>query len=73
MCLAVPALILEVFDEGLARTARVSFAGIVRNVSLACLPMASSGDFVIVHAGLALAIIDEVAAVETLRWVEGRL
>jgi hydrogenase expression/formation protein HypC len=44
------------------RTARVSFAGVVKEVSLGCLPEAVVGDYVIVHAGMALSILDQEEA-----------
>lgn len=66
MCLAVPGEVKEVQGEGLARSARVSFAGVTREVSLACLPEARIGDYVLVHAGCAIARIDPQAARRTL-------
>ncbi len=63
MCLAVPGKILEVIGtQPLARRARVSFGGIVKEISLAYVPDAEVGQFVIVHAGLALSIVDEEQA-----------
>ena len=59
MCLAVPGEILEVQGTGLERTGRVSFASVVKEVSLASVPGAGPGDYVIVHAGFALAQLDE--------------
>lgn len=67
MCLAVPGQILSIAgDEPLLKTAKVSFSGAVKDVSLACVPEASVGDYVIVHVGLALAVVDGVAARQTL-------
>lgn len=64
MCLAVPGKILSITDEDndLLRTARVSFGGIVKEISLAGVPEAKLGDYVIVHAGFALARLDEQEA-----------
>jgi hydrogenase expression/formation protein HypC len=59
MCLAVPGKILDVFGADLTRRARVDFGGIRREVSLAALPEAKTGDHVLVHAGFALNIVDE--------------
>ena len=60
MCLAVPGKIMDIAGEApLGRTARVSFGGILKEVSLACVPQARVGDYVIVHAGLALNILNE--------------
>lgn len=46
--------------------AKVSFGGVIREVSLAYTPEAKVGDYVIVHAGFALNIIDEEEAEATL-------
>jgi hydrogenase expression/formation protein HypC len=68
MCLAVPGKIASVAgDDDLNRTARVSFNGVERTVSLACLPEAGAGDWILVHAGYALERIDEQAAAAILR------
>lgn len=68
MCLAVPGKLLEVTgDDALLRSGRVSFGGAVREVSLACVPEARPGDYVLVHVGLALGVIDAAEAEETLR------
>jgi len=64
MCLAVPGKILSITDEddALLCIARVSFGGIVKEISLAGVPEAKLGDYVIVHAGFALARLDEQEA-----------
>lgn len=63
MCLAVPGKITSISgDEPLARTARVDFGGILKEVSLAFVPEAEPGDYVIVHAGFALSRVDEEEA-----------
>ena len=63
MCLAVPGELLEISgDEALTRTGKVSFGGTVREVNLACVPEARPGDFVIVHVGLALSVVNRKEA-----------
>ncbi|MDC0834564.1 hydrogenase assembly protein HupF [Leptolyngbya valderiana BDU 20041] len=67
MCLAVPGKILEIFgDDYLTKTGKVSFGGVVKTVSLAYVPDAEIGDYVVVHVGFALSKIDEEAAKQTL-------
>jgi hydrogenase expression/formation protein HypC len=71
MCLAIPGEILEITgDDPLTRMARVSFGGVVKEASLACVPEAKPGDFVLVHAGFALHTIDEDEARRTLELFE---
>ncbi|MFM7844649.1 MAG: HypC/HybG/HupF family hydrogenase formation chaperone [Planctomycetota bacterium] len=70
MCLAIPGRIVAldaVPADPLFRTARVDFGGVVKEVSLACVPDATIGDYVLVHAGLALTQLDESAAQQLLQ------
>jgi hydrogenase expression/formation protein HypC len=63
MCLAIPGQILSLHGtEPLNRTGRVSFGGVVKEVSLAYVPDAEVGDYVIVHVGFALSKVDEIEA-----------
>ena len=67
MCLAIPGRIDSVDGvDPLFRQARVAFGGVTRMVSLACTPEAGPGDYVLVHAGIAIATLDEAAAERTL-------
>jgi hydrogenase expression/formation protein HypC len=67
MCLAIPGKILSASgDEPLTRLGKVSFGGVIKEVSLAYVPEAGVGDYVIVHAGFALSRIDEAEAQRTL-------
>lgn len=61
VCLAVPGKILEIRGDSL-RTGRVSFGQVVKEVSLAFVPKAEVGQYVMIHAGMALEVIDEEAA-----------
>jgi hydrogenase expression/formation protein HypC len=69
MCLAVPGQILSIehADDMLLRSGRVSFSGIVKEINLAYVPESQLGDYVIVHAGFALSILDEDEALKTLQ------
>ncbi len=60
MCLAIPGKIVSTSgDEPFSRVAKVSFGGVIKEVSLAYLPDAVVDDYVVVHAGFALSRIDE--------------
>ena len=59
MCLAIPGQILSIEGEGLNRSGKVNFGGIQKQVSLAYTPDAQVDDYVLVHVGFALQIIDE--------------
>lgn len=67
MCLAIPGRVLDLHDGGgLFAGGRVDFGGVVREVSLICTPEVVVGDWVLVHAGLAIAVIDPAVAERTL-------
>jgi hydrogenase expression/formation protein HypC len=60
MCLAIPGKIVSLEErDSLRRTARVDFEGIRKEVSLAFTPEARLGDYVLVHVGFALTVVDE--------------
>jgi len=58
MCLAVPGRILETREDAGLVMARVDYAGVVNDACLAYTPEAGVGDWVIVHAGFALQVLD---------------
>jgi hydrogenase expression/formation protein HypC len=63
MCLAIPAVITLIEDK----EAEVEIGGITRRVSLWLTPEAKVGDYVLVHTGYAINIVDQEEAEETLR------
>ena len=66
MCLAIPALIKSI--EG--KEAEAEIGGISRRVSLWLTPEAEVGDYVLLHTGYAINVIDQEEAEETLRLFE---
>lgn len=63
MCLAIPAKVVSINEN---RMAQVDIMGVTRHVSLDLVPDAREEDFVLVHAGFAIQVIDQEAAEETL-------
>jgi hydrogenase expression/formation protein HypC len=71
MCLGVPGLVISRPEPGDALGwATVEFAGIRRKVSLACVPEAQPGDYVIVHAGFAISRIDPIEAERVFNYLK---
>jgi len=63
MCLAVPGRVVSVSGEDpVFRTGRVDFGGVQKQVSLAFVPEAREGDYVLVHVGFAITRVDEEEA-----------
>ena len=63
MCLAIPAQITQLDGDGLAT---VDILGVTRSISLDLTPQAGVGDFVLVHAGFAIEVVDPDYAQETI-------
>ena len=71
MCLAVPGQIISIRgDDALSRSGQVRFGEAVREASLAFVPEAVEGDYVLVHAGVAISVLCEDAAARTLGYLE---
>lgn len=67
MCLGVPGRVLEwISRDSSFASARVEFGGVSRVCSMACVPDAKVGDYVVVHAGIAITRVNEEAARRTV-------
>lgn len=66
MCLAIPALIKSIEDK----EAETEIGGIIRRISLWLTPEAKVGDYVLIHAGYAINVLDQEEAEETLKLFE---
>ena len=69
MCLGVPGKITEI-KEGFPKMGKVSFGGIIKDVCLDCVPEAKIDDYVVVHVGFAISILNEQEAQETLNYLK---
>lgn len=70
MCLAVPGKIVEISDASGVLMAQVDFGGIRRETCLEYLPEAGVGDYVVVHVGFAISMVDEAEAARTLEYLK---
>ena len=72
MCLAIPGKIqsIESRYDGQVRMAKVSFGGIMKEASLEMVPAAKEGDYVLVHVGVAISIVNEEEAKKTFTYLE---
>jgi hydrogenase expression/formation protein HypC len=71
MCLAIPGKIVSVSGEDpLERTGKIDFGGILKEASLAYVPEAKIGDYVIVHVGFALSRLDEEEAHKVFEYLK---
>lgn len=68
MCLAVPGRVVTIdSSDPELKMAKVDFAGIIKEVSVQWLPEVKEGDYVLTHVGMALNILNEKEAEETLK------
>jgi len=71
MCLAVPGKIVAILDEApLTRRGKVDFGGIQKEVNLAFVPEARVGDYVMVHVGIAISVVDEAEAHRVFEYLQ---
>jgi len=70
MCLAIPGKVMQEFESGGMRMAKVQFGGIVREASLDYVPEVKVGDYVLVHVGFAISKVDEEEAARTYQALE---
>jgi hydrogenase expression/formation protein HypC len=66
MCLGVPGKIVDIYEKGGLRMAKVDFGGIFREACLDYVPDAKVGEYCIIHVGFAISILSESDAMETL-------
>jgi len=71
MCLAVPGKIVSIEgDDSVLRDGKVNFGGVVKRVNLGLVPEAKIGDYVVVHVGFALSIVDEEDAKQVFEYLK---
>jgi len=67
VCLAIPGKVVRWLDhDPIGALAEIEFGGVTRACHMACVLEAAPGDYVVVHAGVAIALIDAAAAAQTL-------
>ena len=71
MCLAVPGKVVSIEgDDPILRAGKVNFGGVIKRVNLSYVPEAKAGDYVIVHVGFALSIVDEKEAAQVFEYLK---
>jgi hydrogenase expression/formation protein HypC len=69
MCLGIPGRVVETYQENEMLMGRVDFGGVFKRVCLAHTPEAQPGQFVIVHVGFALQLIDQEEAEQVFKFL----
>jgi hydrogenase expression/formation protein HypC len=69
MCLGIPGKVLEVFEKDGLAMGKVEFGGIAKDICLAYTPEVRVGQYVLVHVGFAISVIDEAEADEVFSYL----
>ncbi len=70
MCLAIPGKVEEIFEQNGLKMAKVNFNGVRKAICLQYTPQATCQDYVLVHVGFAISIIDEDEAHRTFELLQ---
>jgi hydrogenase expression/formation protein HypC len=70
MCLAIPGKVVEIDTSASPLMGKVSFGGVKKEVCFELVPEVNIGQYVIVHVGFAISMLDEEEALETLKLLE---
>ena len=71
MCLGVPGQVVEVLHNEIGMPmGKVDFSGVVKEVCLAYMPEVEVGEYVVVHVGFAISLIDEAEARKVFEYLE---
>ena len=71
MCLGIPGKVVKTFHEHDVLMGKVDFSGIIKRVCLEHVPQVQPGEYVLVHVGFALSMIDEKEARQVFEFLDG--
>ena len=66
MCLSIPGKIKEVYEDGSLIMGKVDFGGVLKEVCLDYVPEAQTGQYVLIHVGFAISVLDDEEAMARL-------
>jgi hydrogenase expression/formation protein HypC len=66
MCLSIPGKISEIYNDGSLLMGKIDFGGVLKEVCLDYVPEAKVGQYVLIHVGFAISLLDEDEAMETI-------
>lgn len=69
MCLSIPGKITEIYEDGSLKMGKVDFGGVIKEVCLDYVPEAQTGEYVLIHVGFAISVLDEDEAMERLNTI----
>jgi hydrogenase expression/formation protein HypC len=69
MCLGIPGKITDIFERDELTMGKIDFGGVLKEACLAYVPEAKVGDYVLIHVGFAISLMEEEEAMETLKLI----
>ena len=69
MCLGIPGKVIETYQEHDLLMGKIDFGGVFKRVCLQCTPAVKPGEYVIVHVGFSLQVIDEIEAAQVFAFL----
>ncbi len=66
MCLGVPGKVIELYDAGGVKMAKVDFGGVIREACMEYVPEVKIGQYAVIHVGFAISLLDEQEAQQSL-------
>jgi len=70
MCLGIPGKIIEIYERNDVQMGKIDFGGVIKEICLVYEPEAKIGDYVLVHVGFAISLLEEDEAIETLNLIK---
>jgi hydrogenase expression/formation protein HypC len=73
MCLSIPGKITQIYEDGSLLMGKVDFGGVLKEVCLDYVPEVKTGEYVLIHVGFAISVLDEdeaMARLYTIREIE---
>jgi hydrogenase expression/formation protein HypC len=73
MCLSIPGKITQIYEDGSLLMGKVDFGGVLKEVCLDYVPEVKTGEYVLIHVGFAISVLDEdeaMARLDTIREIE---
>ena len=70
MCLGIPGKIINIYEQNGFPMGKIDFGGVIKEVCLAYVPEAKTGDYALIHVGFAISLMDEDEALETLSLIK---
>jgi len=70
MCLGIPGKIIEIYERNDVQMGKINFGGVSKEICLVYVPEAKIDDYVLVHVGFAINILEEDEAIETLKLIK---